>query len=133
MNKKGFTLIELLGVMIVLAIIAVITVPIVNTVTRASRESTYNKQISTLESAAKKWGVENDNKLPDIGSTSIITIDFDTLINDGYLKNEKIINPKTEEELTGCIKVSYNNEFNQYEYIYTDNLTDCASYNVNNL
>lgn len=133
MSKKGFTLVELLAVLIILILLIGIVVPTVGTSIKKAREGAYNKQISTIETAAKKWGAENDLKLPEIGSTSIITVDFQTLINAGHLKDEKIINPITQDALTGCIKVSYNNEYNQYEYKYIDNLSDCESYNVNNL
>jgi len=132
MNNKGFTLAELIAVIVLVVVITLITVPSINTAITQSRESSYLKQVDMVESAAKKWGVENDQSLPDITSTEIITIDFNTLHSLGYLKQKKIINPKTEEELTGCVKVSYDTDYNQYEYKYTDNLTECDNYNINN-
>ena len=130
--KKGFTLVELLAVIAILAIISSIAMPSINTSIRNSREGAYLKQIDIIEAAAKKWGVENDFHLPEIGSDEIATVDLNTLYTLGYLKEKKIINPKTEEELKGCVKLSYNMSCNQYEYTYIDNLTECDSYNVNN-
>lgn len=131
MKKRGFTLVELLAVIVILIVIAGITIPVINTSLEKAAQSAYDKQISLIESAAKKWGAENDTKLPDIGSTSIVTVDFSTLIEAGHLKNEKILNPITEEELEGCVKISYDSEYNQYVYEYSDNTIECETNNVN--
>ncbi|MBE6152512.1 MAG: hypothetical protein E7165_04300 [Firmicutes bacterium] len=133
MNKEGFTLVELLAIIIILAVILVLIVPSITGVLKDTRETAYNKQITVIENAAKKWGTQNGDKLPDIGSKQIITIDFGTLKNEKFLTSDQIINPKTEKNLTGCVKIYYNNEYNQYEYKYTDNLSDCSNYNINNL
>lgn len=133
MDKRGFTLVELLAVMAILIILAGLTIPVINTSLENARVGAYNKQIALIEAATKKWGIENGDKLPDIGSNSTITVDFDTLIAGDYLKNEKIINPITDEELVGCVQVSYDSEYNQYKYTYTDNVSVCESYNVSNL
>ena len=130
--KRGFTLVELLAVIAVLAIISLIAIPSINTSIKKSREGAYLKQINIIETAAKKWGIENDSLLPEIGSDEILTIDLNTLNTLGYLKEKKIIDPRTEEELRGCVKLSYNNSYNQYEYTFIDNLTECDSYNINN-
>lgn len=131
MKKRGFTLVELLAVIVILIVIAGITIPVINTSLEKAAESAYDKQISLIESAAKKWGAENDTKLPDLGSTSVITVDFSTLIEAGHLKNEKILNPMTKEELEGCVKISYDSEYNQYVYEYSDNTIECETNNVN--
>lgn len=133
MNNKGFTLIELLAVIAVLIVIAGITVSKINTSINKAAKSAYNKQINLIETAAKKWGAENDDKLPDVGDNSVVTVDFNTLIDAGYLTNEKILNPMTKEELIGCVRISYDVEYNQYEYKYSDNILDCENYNINNL
>lgn len=133
MNNKGFTLIELLAVIIILAAILGITFPKINDSIKKAKKSAYNKQITLIETAAKKWSTENDNKLPDVGANSIVTVDFKTLIDAGHLKDEKILNPMTEEELVGCVRISYDVEYNQYEYKYSDNILECENYNINNL
>lgn len=130
--KKGFTLVELLAVIAILGIISLIVIPPINTSIKNSREGAYLKQVNIIETAAKKWGVENDSLLPEIGSDEILTIDLNTLYTLGYLKEKKIIDPRTEDELKGCVKLSYNTSYNQYEYIYIDNLTECDNHNINN-
>lgn len=61
MERKGFTLVELLAVLVILSILALIIIPSVSGTIKQSRESAYEKQIHTLETAAKKWGLENDD------------------------------------------------------------------------
>lgn len=124
--KRGFTLVELLAVIIILAIISVLTVPIIYGLLNNASDKAYKKQIATIEDAAKKWGIENINKLPNNG---IITIDFDILTNGDYLNVSTVNNPKTNEKLMGCIKISYNSEYNQHEYKYIDDLNECQNYN----
>ena len=125
MKNKGFTLVELLGVLIVLGVLAAIITPTVAGTLKKSREKAYEKQISTLENAAKKWGTENVDQLPDIGSSKTVAVSFNTLYTTGQIQNEKIIDPRTKESLKGCILVSYNNDYNQYEYNYSDDEKQC--------
>lgn len=63
MKNKGFTLIELLAVLVILSILALIVIPSVTGTIANSRESAYEKQIQVLETAAKKWGIENVDKI----------------------------------------------------------------------
>ena len=116
--KKGFTLVELLGVIIVLGLIITIVTPVIGGVITSSREKAYESQINVIETSAKEWGVENVDWLPNPGSTK--TIELSTLINSGKLQNTRIINPITKQQMTGCIVVTYNNEYSQYEYNYTE-------------
>ena len=118
--KRGFTLIELLGVIIVLGLIVAIVTPVIGSVITNSKEKAYTNQINIIETAAKEWGAENINELPEIDSDIVKVIELSQLINSGKLQNTKIINPKTKQEMTGCVKVTYNNEYNQYEYKYVE-------------
>lgn len=54
-----------------------------------------------------------------------IVLNFSTLFEEGYIKQKEIINPKTDKELEGCIKISYDNEYLQYKYEYTVDKTFC--------
>lgn len=115
MNKKGFTLIELLAVISILALIAVIVFPAINSVVRSSRESAYNEQISIVENAAKEWGLDNVDILPETGS---IEVSVDTLKNDGYIAEEDVLDPRDNEPLKGSVRITY--ESHQYTYEYID-------------
>lgn len=122
MKNKGFTLIELLAVLCVLSIIMVIVVPKVTDATKSAKDKAYNDQIDVLISAAKKWGASNTEKL---SVDKKVAVTFKTLFEDGYIKESKVINPKTKKELEGCIRISYDEEYQQYKYEYTINNAFC--------
>lgn len=124
MKKKGFTLVELIGVIILLGVIALIAFPIVTNSIKSSKEKAYNAQINEIIESAKKWGVENSDNLPEVGSTDIVSVDIPTLIQDGYIKKTDdgtLKDPRDEDEsLNGCVHITYSSEYNQYEYKYDE-------------
>lgn len=113
--KKGFTLIELLGIMTILGILALLIIPSVQSALSDSREKLFQNQIDSIEKIARSWGTTNIDK---VDSCYILTID--ELKKSGLLENVDIINPKTKEELDGCVKVVYESSINQYTYDYTE-------------
>lgn len=121
MKKRGFTLIELMAVIIVLGIIAVMIVPKITNTVESSREQAYQNQIASLVSAAKRWGASNSDKL-----SNETSVQFSTLFDEGYIKQKNVVNPKTDEPLDGCIKISYDEEYSQYKYEYTDDNSFCG-------
>lgn len=123
MKKKGFTLVELLAVLSILAILAVIIMPIITSSITQSEEKAYNNQIDSLISAAKKWGASNSKLL---STEESIALSFTTLFDEGYINQKKVINPMTEQELVGCIKISYDLEYSQYRYEYTNDDAFCS-------
>lgn len=125
--KKGFTLIELLGVIIIISILALITMPILTNTINQSEEKTYNKQVEMIERAAKELCVENLDSLPEAVDGKQTAILLETLIESGKIQNATIQNPGTKEEMTGCVVVTYNEEYKQYEYKYNDNVDYCSS------
>ena len=120
MKKHGFTLIELLAVITIMGIIAVIITPIITSTISDSKEMAYNNQINSLLNIAKRWGTSNPDKLSDETK-----LQFSTLFDEGYIKQKDIINPKTDEVLKGCIKITYDEEYSQYKYEYIDSESYC--------
>lgn len=116
--KKGFTLIELLAVIVILGIIATIVVPTINDTINNSREKAYNQQKDNIIDAAKKWGTENIRKLP-LNNGESIEKSLKCLKEEGYLKSDKkIVDPTTDKEMNGCVKITYDETNNQYKYTY---------------
>ena len=122
--NKAFTLVELLAVIVILGIIAFLIFPNVSKTIEESREKAYARQISILEQAAQKYTKENIDKL----SSDKRCISIDTLISSGYIAakdkdNGKyvVLNPKTDEPLSGGVQVKYDDTYNQYEYTYNSN------------
>lgn len=120
-NKKGFTLTELIGVIVLLGIIALISVPILNKVIKNAKEKAYNAQVKEIVSAAKKWGTEHDSELPKINK-NYKSVSLKELVKDGYLEEDKILNPRNDEDLVEagyCVNIKYNSKKYSYEFSET--------------
>lgn len=118
MRNQGFTLIELLAVIVLLAVIAAVTVPIILNSINNSRENAYEEQVETIEYAAERWSTDNHNELPTTDGASIYrSVSF--LQEEGYLSSDKEIkDPRDDSKMTGCVKITYDESYNQYDYKY---------------
>ena len=116
MNKKGFTLIELLGVLVILGILIMIIVPTVKNLVNNSENNLVIEQQKTIINAARKYMVENSDLYPE----DQVCISVSTLISGGAIENDSVINPKTKQEMNGCVLVKYNSNYNQYDYSYVE-------------
>ena len=115
--KKGFTLIELLAVIVLLAIIAGIALPNIMQTINDTNEKARKEQISFIERQAKLWSNNNDNLINENEPTYV---SVRTLINAGYVDQDKILDPVTQKEMTGCVKIEYSEFYHNYEYTYGD-------------
>ena len=123
MNKKGFTLVELLAVIVILGLLIAIISPVVKNLINDSEDSLSEQQKKLVVEATKKYMIENSELLPEGSNRAIVYMS--DLIDKGVIDNDKIIDPKSKGEINGCVVVSYNNEFNQYDYNYSENENDC--------
>ena len=113
MNKKGFTLIELLAVIVVIALIIIIAAPNVTKVINGSKEDSQKVQQSTIDDALKTYITQNALTLGDDAEVCI-----SDLKESGLLEDKVIYNTDTKEELKGCYSLTWNSEYNQYDYTY---------------
>lgn len=120
--KRGFTLIELLGVIIILGMIAIIVYPIINNVFVDSSTNLSDNQKESLENIARMWGAQNTDVLSE---TEPYYLKIEDLKKSGLLENKDILDPDTEEEIKGCIKIEY--KTNKYVYTYDEykNIEGC--------
>ncbi len=116
MKNKGFTLVELLAVVIILLLVITIITPKVLKQLNTSENITRNEQINSLINIAKIYTNQNTEKLPEKNSVSIISID--ELEKSNLINKSEVINPKTNQELTGCILIK--DEGNKYKYEYNE-------------
>ena len=121
---KGFTLIELLAVLILLAVIGLITLPIVNNSINNSRQRALEETIKNIEHAALTYSVENNLGM----DPEYKTLTLDELKTKGYLENKDIINPITNEEMTGCILYKWDTSHKQYEFTYSEECKSSTKY-----
>ena len=122
MKEKGFTLIELLAAIVVLGLIGAITIPMVNETINNQKEKLYYRQVETIENSAEGWSTKNSNKLKEDGTN--IYVNVVTLIEDGYLKNNEIKDPRSNKTMNGCVSISYDSTHSQYVYEYVDSNED---------
>ena len=122
MKKKGFTLIELLAVIVILGVLAAIITPVITGILVKSEDDAYNKQVDNLIKAANTWSLKNVDELPTSGKK---IIQLDTLVSDGIVEDNEIIDPRTKQKMEGCISISYSPDYNQYEYKFLSDSSLC--------
>ena len=113
MSDKGFTLIELLGVIAILAILILISVPLVTQIVNNAHKFSDESILKQAEDSAINYGMENAKLLADNPKSTFITnrcaldyivdsnnpfqlktdckkvvVSIQTLINEGYLKDD---------------------------------------------
>ena len=118
MNEKGFTLVELLAAIAILGIVSLIAFPIVNDTIKNQKNKLYDRQIATIEDAAKSLTSRNTLLLPENNSVSYLSINY--LVKKGTLDETKISDPRSSKELEGCVKITFNSTYNQYMYEFID-------------
>ncbi|MDD2435377.1 MAG: prepilin-type N-terminal cleavage/methylation domain-containing protein [Bacilli bacterium] len=135
MKEKGFTLIELLGVIILLGVVGLIVVPSVTNLIKDSKQKLYNTQVHTINKVAKDWSIENVEQLSE---TKTICLSLEQLINEGYLEQSEIIDPRNEKnKMNGSITIKYNDSYSKYEYLYSEQtieecyLNNAITFNIN--
>lgn len=122
--KKGFTLVELLCVIIIIAVISLVVFPLVTSYINRSKDELYEVQVKDIEDSAKKWALDNLDKL-DKYHVNDVYVTLEYIKFKGYLEKDEILNPKTKEVMDGCILVKYDESSKQYDYIYDE--IDCTS------
>lgn len=121
--RKAFTLVELLAVLVILGIVSLITVPIVTKTIASSKESMYKNQVNEIEKVARNWFIKDSVMFDESIKTVKVSVSY--LVKEGYVESSKIINPKTDEDMIGCVVITESSK--QYYYEYTD--TDCTCKN----
>lgn len=115
--KKGFTLIELLAVVVVLGIVSLIIIPKVNSILKKQKRNLYEKQVGIIEKMAEAYGAKNTDILPDSG---IVYISLDDIVASGLLKQSDLKDPRNEEQMVGCVAITFDESYNQYLYKFID-------------
>ncbi|MGE5456219.1 MAG: prepilin-type N-terminal cleavage/methylation domain-containing protein [Ignavibacteriales bacterium] len=121
MKTKGFTLVELLAVIAILGIIALIVSPTLIGVVNKSKKDIKEEQIAALENAASRWTLSNEECL--YNHVGAFNLSFDALKQSGLITTKEVIDPTTNNELVGCIAITWSDTVNQYLTEYTESCT----------
>lgn len=108
--NKGFTLIELLAVITILAVIMLITTLSVGSILSDSKSNLSNTQKDMLESSAEAYYLKEGM------ADEVTCVNVSDLITKGYLDNTLVKDPKTGEDVSGSIKITYSANHYLYEY-----------------
>ena len=114
MKNKGFTLVELLAVVVILMALVALITPKIFSQLKTAGDVTEKEQVNSLINISKIYMNQHPNLLPEENDLVIVTIE--KLKQSELIKSEEILNPNTQEELTGCIVVL--GKKNKYEYKY---------------
>lgn len=123
-KKKGFTLIELLAVLVILAFILLATIPAISGLLSRNKQRLYREQVNLIIKTSKDWALKNSDMIPKKDQDSPYYLSLNELSNDGLIDSDKLKDPRTEEEMHGCVRISYAK--NQYSYEYLEK--DCSDF-----
>lgn len=118
MRNKGFTLVELLGVLVILTILTMLIVPNVSQYLSKFKGDSYEKQIESIELAAKNWASDHGYDLPTTEGDSI-RVNLINLKEGGYL-DLNIKNPQTGEKFSDDLEVKITRVGKNYTYEVLD-------------
>lgn len=99
MNKKGFTLVEVLSVIVIISLIAGIGAFSYSKVLEDSKIRECKQKILFIEKQAIKYVSDNN--------ADIVTLN--DLVENGYLEEDDLINPKTKTNFNGTISATKTN------------------------
>lgn len=123
-KKKGFTLIELLAVLVILAFILLATVPAVSGILSRNKQRLYREQVNLIIKTSKDWALQNSSMVPSDEQDPPYYLSLAELANEGLIESSNLKDPRTEQDMHGCIRISY--EKNQYSYEFLEK--DCSEF-----
>ena len=126
--KKGFTLMELLAVIVIIALISLLSIIGVSNIVSKSKEDLYNNQLVLIEKAARNWGAENIDKLPNDDECLYLTLGSLKIYG---LLDDNILDPRTNDKIPDTMKIKVSGELNNFDKLVinyevdSDDLDNC--------
>ena len=121
MKKDGFTLVELLAVIVILGVLALIITISTRTTINNSKTKLSQIQIQKVEESAKIYYLNEgvNEAFYDIDeSKTCVNVSY--LIENDYLEENEIKDPKDNSNILGSVKIIYKNKKYKYEYQNTE-------------
>ena len=101
MKNKGFTLAELLAVIVIMALLLTIAVPSVIGISNKIKTNMFCSKIEDIESAAKLYGEDYRDEIPDTGKT--ITV-YNLIENNLFKKEDNNCDKSTPYPNSTCVQ-----------------------------
>lgn len=121
-KNNGFTLIELLAVIMILGLVGLIAIPTVTKTLKDSKEKLYNSQVKMIEQSAKKWGIDNIDRLSE---NKKVYLELNDLLAEGYIEQQELKDPRdSKKTMNGCIIIEYDDNYSKYIYRYNEKTCD---------
>ncbi len=96
MNRRGFSLVELLASIAILGILSGLAMTAVQRYQSQAKQQAYDTLVSSAKEAAESYAMDHP---------SATSVNFDTLVNEGYLENA--IDPAVRgENCTGTVRIT---------------------------
>ena len=113
--KKGFTLVEIIAVITILGIILLLIAPNIIDSVNKSKKHLYERQVATIEEAAKRWTIDHRNEV--IGK---YFLSINDLVEGDYIISTDITDPRNAKKMNGCIVIldGYMSGTGEYSYKY---------------
>ncbi len=119
-KRSGFTLIEVILVIAIVAIVTLILAPSVLVLVGENNKRSCENLKKSIETAAKMYVTNNKYSLgfECDSPNNTKNIKFRTLIESGDLRDTKLINPVTDEEISedGIVTVTYDCSSKEFTY-----------------
>jgi len=112
-EEKGFTLTELLAVLVVLAIVAMIAYPIITKTINNSKKKAQIAQYKEVREQARKYAA-----MYIAGDDPDTCVTIDQIKAEGFLERGNIKDPMDGSFINGSFKITWNDDFNQFDYVY---------------
>ena len=122
-KSKAFTLLELIAVISLLSVVGLIVLSTIYKSTSKVKTRLYQEQIDRIVTSGRNFGSKYIDRLPT--GTDPIYVSLNELHALGYLDSSDVMDPRTKDQMAGCLKIEKKD--NSYVYNYIEKHVTCET------
>jgi len=122
-KNKAFTLLELIAVISLLSVVGLIVLSTIYKSTSKVKTRLYQEQVDRIVTSGRNFGSKYIDRLPT--KTDPIYVSLNELHALGYLDSSDVIDPRTKDQMAGCLKIEKKD--NSYVYNYIEKHVTCET------